>query len=1028
MKPKLRFFKGATFLLLLSTLNPQLSTASAQGTAFTYQGRLNDGANPANGIYDLRFTIYDSTNQPGTVVAGPLTNSAVGVSNGLFTVTLDFGTGVFSGANRWLDIGVRINGGATFVPISPRQPLTAAPYAVYAGTVNASGIAGQIADSQLSTNIARLNGNEVFTGVVQLSNSNNVLSGNGAGVANVNLMTVNGAGALAWTTNYPGNFATASTLNPGSEPISVVALNVNGDGKMDLVVADYIGSELRVLTNNGTGSFAFAASLSGCTLPGTVLVADVNGDGKPDLVSGSRSANTAVVFTNNGVGGFALASATPVGPAPQEVAGADVNGDGKLDLITANNASGNGNTLTVLTNNGTGGFALASSPTVGTGTVWVTAADVNGDGKADLISANYGPSGTGNTLTILTNNGTGGFALATSPVVGNGPLAVVAADVNGDGKADLIAADAAAYTLSVLTNNGAGGFAIASSPAIGTSPNAVIAVDVNSDGRIDLVTGNNNSTVSVLTNSGAGNFTLVSSPATGYTPYGVAAADLNSDGGVDLVSANLLDNSLTILFSAPSFGPVFSGTFNGSIPALTNISAGNIGSGTLADARLSGNVALRAGGNSVTGTQIFNGPITLNNSGGFDQSSAGAFLVDAAFLPGGRLAVLENGNVGIGNPSPQYRLDVGGDVGLPLPATIYAAGNLIFRIDVNGNSFVGDFAGNVALSGGANVGVGYGSLAFDTLGSYNTAVGFGSLNLTTNGNYNTAVGAYALVANTSGNNNTASGYQALYANTTGGYNTANGSWALYANTSGNFNVACGFDTLYNNTNGFSNTAVGQAALQNNTSGSDNVAIGNGALLTSRGSFNIGLGAAAGDLLFTGTNNICIGNEGVSSDTNIIRIGSSQVKTFIAGISGATASGGAAVFVTSSGQLGTVTSSARFKQNIHSMANASDVLLSLRPVTFQYKPEIDPQRIPQFGLVAEEVAKVDPDLVLHDDQGRPYTVRYEAVNAMLLNEFLKQHQKIAGQNTEIQNLRQQNEVLEKRLENLEQMVKSITAKN
>jgi O-acetylhomoserine/O-acetylserine sulfhydrylase-like pyridoxal-dependent enzyme len=156
-----------------------------------------------------------------------------------------------------------------------------------------------------------------------------------------------------------------------------------------------------------------------------------------------------------------------------------------------------------------------------------------------------------------------------------------------------------------------------------------------------------------------------------------------------------------------------------------------------------------------------------------------------------------------------------------------------------------------------------------------------------------------------------------------------------------------------------------------------------------------LGYTAGSNLTTGSNNIDIGNSGVAAEANTIRIGiaGTQTTTFIAGISGATASGGAAVFVNASGQLGTATSSRRFKQEIKPMDQASEAILALRPVTFRYKQEIDPKGIPQFGLVAEEVEQVNPDLVVRDAEGKVYTVRYEAVNAMLLNEFLKQHRKV-----------------------------------
>jgi hypothetical protein len=174
-----------------------------------------------------------------------------------------------------------------------------------------------------------------------------------------------------------------------------------------------------------------------------------------------------------------------------------------------------------------------------------------------------------------------------------------------------------------------------------------------------------------------------------------------------------------------------------------------------------------------------------------------------------------------------------------------------------------------------------------------------------------------------------------------------------------------------------------------------------------GNGNLGLGYQAGANLFAGNNNIDIANPGVSGDGNTIRIGIQgvQTSTFIAGIMGATVAGGSAVYVATNGQIGTRTSSERFKQDIRNMDGQSDVLLALRPVTFRYKPEVDREGIPQFGLVAEEVAKVDPDLVLRDEQQRIYSVRYEAVNAMLLNEFLKEHRTVEAQNTEIEGLKQ-----------------------
>ncbi|HXP59307.1 MAG TPA: tail fiber domain-containing protein, partial [Dongiaceae bacterium] len=258
----------------------------------------------------------------------------------------------------------------------------------------------------------------------------------------------------------------------------------------------------------------------------------------------------------------------------------------------------------------------------------------------------------------------------------------------------------------------------------------------------------------------------------------------------------------------------------------------------------------------------------------------------------------------------------------------------------------------------------------------------------------------------------------------------NGGSALQNSDEGSFNTANGFDALFSNTSGSYNTANGVGALENLTSGSRNTADGSGALdsLTD-GDENIALGRGAGFYLTTGSYNIYIGNSDGTAESGIIRIGSggAQTNTFIAGIYDATAAGGSAVYVDANGQLGTRTSSRRYKEDIRSMGDASDVLLSLRPVTFRYKPEIDPKGLPQFGLVAEEVDQVDPDLVVRDQRHGIYTVRYETVNAMLLNEFQKEHSKVEQQKSEIQTLKEKAakvDSLEKRVGELEEAVRSL----
>src|SRR6266550_238730 len=309
-----------------------------------------------------------------------------------------------------------------------------------------------------------------------------------------------------------------------------------------------------------------------------------------------------------------------------------------------------------------------------------------------------------------------------------------------------------------------------------------------------------------------------------------------------------------------------------------------------------------------------------------------------------------------------------------------------------------------------NTADGSGVLVSLTSGVWNSGFGFQVLNHDTAGKSNTATGVRALFSDTSGSNNighfnTANGYAALYRNDADG-NTATGYGALYNNTTGVQNTAFGLNALASNTtagaNGSgANTGVGAFALFVNATGGANTGIGYAALGSSTGGNNIALGDIAGFDLTTGNDNIDIGNRGAAADDNTIRIGTvgTQTATYIAGIGGATVAGGVPVIIDAGGHLGTIVSSARFKDEIKPMDKASEALLALKPVTFRYKQELDPERIPQFGLVAEEVEKVNPDLVARDAKGEVYTVRYEAVNAMLLNEFLKEHRKVEEQGRE-----------------------------
>ena len=570
---------------------------------------------------------------------GPLNVDAPDVAGGRFTV--------LTGGN----VGIGTNNPSQLLEVNGNAQIDGVLTGDGSGLTNLSIPAGNITSGTLA--LAQLPASVVTNGASGL-NLTGAFTGNGAGITNVNLATINSQGGISFipTYTYPGNFRLAATLNAGSFPISLVAADVNGDGQMDLIAANHDTSTLTVLTNAGNGGFGLAATLALGHRPNGLVAADVNGDSRVDLISSSGPDNDLTVLTNNGSGGFALAATLAVGTAPTSVVAADINRDGQVDLISGNQGD---NTLTVLTNNGLGGFALAATLTVGNRPQSVVAADINRDGRVDLISANS----LDNNLTVLTNNGTGGFALAATLAVGNRPRSVVAADVNGDGRVDLISANQGDNALTVLTNNGLGGFALAITVGVGLAPASTVAADVNHDGHLDLIT------------------------------------------------ANTVENTLTVLTNIPTFtGNILNvnGQFTGNGSGLTNLSipAGNITSGTLALAQLPGSVitngasgtgltglALLNGGNTFSGDQIVSGgslgigtttpaaalevngsaqfdsittfgsQLRLNSNDGFSQSSAGPLNVDAPNVAGGRFTVLTGGNVGIGNPSPDYLLTVG---------------------------------------------------------------------------------------------------------------------------------------------------------------------------------------------------------------------------------------------------------------------------------------------------------------------------------------------------------------------------------
>ena len=315
-------------------------------------------------------------------------------------------------------------------------------------------------------------------------------------------------------------------------------------------------------------------------------------------------------------------------------------------------------------------------------------------------------------------------------------------------------------------------------------------------------------------------------------------------------------------------------------------------------------------------------------------------------------------------------------------------------------------------------------------GDFNTCIGTQALHENTTGARNTASGYQALYSNTTGNYNTASGYRALGSNTTGRHNTASGGGALFSNSTGDSNTASGVTALHRNTTGGKNVAIGFEAARTQTTGSDNTAVGHQAgLAWTTGKNNIAIGAGAGKNQTTGSNNIAIGAVGAATDTAVIRIGTkgTQTKAFMAGIRGVNVTGGQAVLVDANGQLGVASSSARYKQDIHPMGDASNRLLELRPVTFHYKQaEDDGSRPLQYGLIAEDVAAVMPELAVYNEDGTPESVAYQVLPSLLLNEYQKQAKELANTKAELAETKAQFEAMEADMASIKLMLSKLAS--
>ena len=619
--------------------------------------------------------------------------------------------------------------------------------------------------------------------------------------------------------------------------------------------------------------------------------------------------------------------------------------------------------------------------------------------------------------------------MAGSAIEGAGTPATFAwGDVDGDGKLEL-AAVSADGALQLLASVGEDRFEdVSERVGLAGIADAALAlwVDYDADGRLDLFVGARAGASRLFRNEG-GIFVDMTAGVGLATEGEVKSADWldhDGDGRADLHVVTAQRHELYRgleggFFERAQLPLVGAGSVVEQSGVVLVDGAPNTTSVPTASGDDDGSHAGAAFPRSVDGARPSPGRVPLGPSPSFgapivalpgggcaatlrDQADPGTCLGASSTPALGKLYPLSTnlfvavgGNVGIGTTSPSAKLHVAGTARITDTLTLAPGGDM--ALDVSTGSIYKGGALFIHTKGFNNTAIGRDALASNTTGYSNTASGYRVLQLNTAGSYNEAIGMYALQNNTGGAFNTGLGSHALRDNTTGIANVAVGNSALANNTFGSFNTAVGAGALeYNTGNGHLNVACGLYALSNNTTGQRNIAVG----------------AYAGENLTTGFNNIDIGNVGVAGESFTIRIGNSpqHSRAFIAGIRGVTTANANAipVLIDSAGQLGTVSSSARFKKDIADMGDRTEKLLELRPVVFRYLQE---QKLPdgsavplEYGLIAEEVAEVFPDLVVYDEDGKPFTVKYHLLSAMLLNELQKLHEQGEEQSRDLEEQR------------------------